>query len=69
MTTFNLPLTSQQARNLLVLIDLSVKAGGLQVAAQAVVFQALITRAAEQADAKESAENPSGLQPDGSGPG
>lgn len=67
MTTFNLPLTSQQARNLLVLIDLAVKAGGLQVASQAVVFQAMITRAAEQADA--AAENPSGLQPDGSGPG
>lgn len=67
MNTFNLPLTSQQARNLLVLIDLAVKAGGLQVASQAVVFQALITRAAEQADADSA--NPVGLQPDGSGPG
>lgn len=55
MNTFNLPLTSQQARNLLILIDLAVKAGGLQVASQAVVFQSLITRAAEQADAAVAA--------------
>lgn len=57
MNTFNLPLTSQQARNLLILIDLAVKAGGLQVASQAVVFQTLITRAAEQADAAAEQAN------------
>lgn len=61
-----LNLTPQQAQNLLILIDLGVKAGGLRVAAQAVVFQAMITRASEEAG---NVANPVGLLPDGSGPG
>lgn len=63
--TINLPITPQQAQNFLVLIDLAVKAGGLRVATEAVILQALISEAVRRANS----ENPVGLQPDGSGPG
>lgn len=59
-------LTIPQAQALLNLIDLAVKAGGLQVASTAVFFQTEISRAFKEGT---DAANPVGLQPDGSGPG
>lgn len=58
-------LNKNQAEALLNLIDIAVKSGGLPVASTAVFFHGLLETAARA----EKAENPSGFQPDGSGPG
>lgn len=60
-------ITKDQAQALLNLIDIAVKAGGLQVASTAVFFHNLLETAARAENS--GAANPSGFQPDGSGPG